>query len=304
MISYYGRELMTLKANFHAHTAKSDGEMEPQALIDGYAAAGYDVLSLTDHRQTHDPSQYDSRGMIMISGIEIHPRHARHDRAAWHVVGINIPLDFKHVRPEDEGLSIQETIDAIHDAGGLSFIAHPYWCAFSSADILPLTGYCGIEVCNTCCAKWGRGYSMQTWDELLEEKLNVNAIAVDDTHGAWALGQSWTMLCAEERSPAAVLEALRKGSFYGSQGPVFKKLSYENRVFAADFTEAVQVQIISSCCDGRSLTFPGCDGANTPGKALEHAEFDLSHLAAGQYFRFQIMDKNGHYAWSNPIRVK
>ncbi len=305
MISYYGRELMALKTNLHCHTTKSDGSLEPQELIDRYAAAGYDVLAVTDHRQTHDTSIYDCHGMLMLSGTEIHPLNKLPEREKWHVVCIDIPLDFKHTRPENEGLDIQRTIDAVNGAGALAFIAHPYWCGLSSADILPLSGYCGIEVCNTECFAHGRGYSMQTWDELLEAGLNVNAVAVDDTHLDWALGKSWTMVCTAERTVPAVIEALKNGSYYATQGPVFKRLSYENGIFSADFSPAVQVQIIAARrnhCGGQSAIFPGYE--NQPMQEIEHVEFDLNNLTDGNYFRFQIKDRNGNYAWSNPVRIK
>lgn len=40
-------------ANLHAHTVYSDGRAEPEALIRMYAAAGYDILAITDHDNYH-----------------------------------------------------------------------------------------------------------------------------------------------------------------------------------------------------------------------------------------------------------
>jgi len=162
MISCYGKELLTLKANLHTHSTLSDGDYSPEEVIRLYSDAGYDVLSLTDHRIMQDISRYNSRGLILLSGIEVHPCHTRPDRMNWHIVGINVPPDFKHTHPEKEGLNVQQTIDALREAGALPFLAHPYWCAFPSAELLPLTGYCGMEVYNTECRGIGRAYSMQT----------------------------------------------------------------------------------------------------------------------------------------------
>lgn len=37
------------RANLHAHTTCSDGDLSPAELIDAYAARGYDALAITDH---------------------------------------------------------------------------------------------------------------------------------------------------------------------------------------------------------------------------------------------------------------
>ncbi len=52
---------------------------------------------------------------------------------------------------------------------------------------------------------------------------------------------------------------------------------------------------------GRSAIFPGYE--KQPVQEIEHVEFDLNNLTEGNYFRFQIKDRNGNYAWSNPIRI-
>ncbi len=302
MISFYGKELQTYKANLHTHTNKSDGQLDPQDTINRYAEKGYDILSLTDHRQTHDPAPYDSRGMLLISGSELHPLHPDPALYHWHIVAINIPLDFPYTRAEDAGFTAQQTIDALREAGALPFMAHPNWSGFSSADLMPLTGHYGIEVCNTETRAIGREYSMQTWDELLTAGINVNAIAVDDMHSDWAIGQSWTVICAEDRSLESVLDALRKGNFYASEGPVIKKLSYENGIFSAEFSSVTTAQIITNPRRGRSFLFPG--GWMQDGE-IERLEININELRlpGNGYFRLQIRDKNGRYAWTNPIRV-
>lgn len=49
------------RANFHAHTVRSDGRAEPGQLIHNYAEAGYHVLSITDHDNyyTHRDGERD-----------------------------------------------------------------------------------------------------------------------------------------------------------------------------------------------------------------------------------------------------
>lgn len=304
MISYYGKKLLSLKANLHTHSTRSDGTFAPEEVIRLYSEAGYDVLSLTDHRTTQDISRYDSRNLLLIPGIEVHPGHDRHDRPKWHVVGINVPLGFKHTHPENEGMTVQQTIDALREAGALAFLAHPNWCGFSSADLLPLTGYSGIEVYNTECRGIGRAYSIQTWDELLGEGRDVNAIAVDDMHGPGSLFKGRTVICAEERTPESVLDALRKGNFYASQGPEFRRLSFENGIFSAEFTPVENAHLVMTASRGKTAAQPDRDGPGTPLREVDRMEFDLNDIPKGTYFRCQIVDRHGRFAWSNPIRIQ
>ena len=38
------------KANFHCHSTNSDGRLDPASVVTFYQNAGYDILSITDHR--------------------------------------------------------------------------------------------------------------------------------------------------------------------------------------------------------------------------------------------------------------
>ncbi len=304
MISCYGRNLLTLKANLHTHTTLSDGEFPPEEVIRLYSEANYDVLSLTDHRTTQDITRYDAGRMLLIPGIELHPRNQRPGASSWHIVGIGVPLDFKHHHPENENMNAQQTIDALLEAGALPFLAHPYWCGFTSADLLPLKGYAGIEVYNTECRNIARAFSLQTWDELLNAGRDVNAIAVDDMHHANSLFKGWTVICAQERTPEAVLSALRNGDFYASQGPEFRSLSFENGIFRAEFTPVESAYLVMTPSRGKTAAQPDQQGPGTPFREIDRLEFDLSDQPAGTYFRCQIVDRHGRFAWSNPIRIR
>ncbi len=43
------------KANFHAHTTRSDGRLNPHAVVDVYNKLGYNVLAITDHDEVTYP---------------------------------------------------------------------------------------------------------------------------------------------------------------------------------------------------------------------------------------------------------
>ena len=293
-MNYYGEQRQALRANLHAHTTLSDGRLTPEQLIEAYSSRGYDVLAITDHHQVNDVSQWDNRGMIIIQGAELHPNLSP-DRCKWHLVALNLPLDFKYLRPFETGESAQEIIDAVAAAGGLTSVAHPHWCAFSSADIQDLTNYIALEVYNTECEFYGRAYSEQTWDELLASGRKVSAVAVDDVHRPSALFGGWTVICAKERTLPSVLEALKNGDFYASQGPEFHTLSFDGNKIYAEFSESVRCSLVLKQ-SGKCLIIPG---VNAPGTS---AEYNIESLrAAGGYARWSITDAQGRSAWSNPI---
>lgn len=299
MISYYGKNLIPLKANLHAHTTVSDGKIEPQELIRRYAEKGYDFLNLTDHWKTHELSQYDNHGMLLCSGTEVHPVYGVEGKSPWHVVGVGVPTgtELESVKTK----TIQETIDYLNSVGAIPIVAHPYWCGFSSADLMPLKNYNIMEVFNTECIYIGRAYSQQTWDELLQAGQNINAVAVDDVHKESSLFHGFTVICAEERTVESAVDALRKGNFYASRGPLIEKISFENGIFSADFSPVINAKLVMSAPAGM-LTPHVYEGDEI--KEITHVEFDLNNVnRPGIYVRLQITDKNGLDAWCNPFRL-
>jgi hypothetical protein len=283
------------KANLHTHTTNSDGKFTPEEVVRLYSEAGYDVLAFTDHRVSNPVSTYDGRGMTLLSGMEVHPVGPR--GIPWHLLALGTPEDFRH-DPDWDG---QQAVDAIRDVGGIFFTAHPYWCGFTSAEVLTLRGSLGIEVYNTATRYIGKAFNMQLWDECLDQGARYNAIAVDDVHAARDLFKGFTMISAEDKSPKALLQALAEGNFYASQGPLFQKLNLENRIFEAEFTPCQEVILITNGSWGFLGATTDEDGPRSPERTCQQFRCDLSKLPSGSYVRCQIRDKQGNYAWSNPF---
>ncbi|MBR2435641.1 MAG: CehA/McbA family metallohydrolase [Lentisphaeria bacterium] len=293
-MNYYGEERLSLRANLHTHSTLSDGRLPPEQVIAAYAAEGYDVLAMTDHHQVNDVRQWDNHGMLLIQGAELHP-YLTPERGRWHLVALNLPLDFTCLRPFETGENAQQVIDAVAAAGGITAIAHPHWCAFGSEDIKDLTNYFAMEVYNTACECYARAYSVQTWDELLSQGRKVSAIAVDDMHRECSLFGGWTVICAKERTLDSVMDALRKGEFYATQGPEFHTIAVDGDRFYAEFSEVVQCALVLKQA-GRALIIPREDPPGTS------AEYDLKQIRVpGDYARWVITDAQGRTAWSNPI---
>lgn len=293
-----------LKASLHMHSTTSDGAFSPQEVIQIYASALFDVINISDHSKTNAVSKLDHNDILVISGMEMHPKIKRGN--TWHLLAINVPEDF----PVQDKKSDQEAIDAAVAAGGVVFAAHPYYSGFNAKDIRGLKNISGIEIFNTSTNDIGKGYSNIIWDELIDSPGNpvVNAIAVDDMHNIYNnnyvdIFGGWVMLMCKERTVEAVLDALKKGKYYSTQGPQFKRLSYKDGIFEAEFTPCVSARAIGAKMFSKGF-FP------TPEeKEITSIRYDLRKMSKmfssfeWQYVRICITDSQGRSAWSNPVRL-
>ena len=86
-------ERQVFKAALHTHTVNSDGQFSPEQVIDMYKSIGYDAIVFSDHKFVNKVSEYDGRGMTLVSGVELHPAGPR--GVDWHILAIGVPEDFK-----------------------------------------------------------------------------------------------------------------------------------------------------------------------------------------------------------------
>lgn len=282
------------RGNAHTHSTHSDGEQSLEERFEAYRARGYDFLVMTDHH-TVNPVDHCSRdGFLAISGTELHPGNP-YGGETYHIVGIGVnqPIDC-------EGLGPNEVLAAIEDQSGVAVLAHPYWCGHGLADFVDLRGYVGIEVYNTtCCRSIGKGYSETHWDDLLDRVGPVVGLAVDDCHRVTADAfRGWVMVRAADLTEGAVLDALRAGAFYSTQGPVI----HDMRVEPTDEGPCLRVETSPA----RRIAFKAraycghCVDAGD-GQLLERAECVMRPEQL--YLRLEVTGPDGTKAWSNPFFV-
>jgi len=107
-------------ADPHCHTVASDGMVSPAELVKAAVDAHLDLIAVTDHdtmdsvkeAQTHG----ESAGIVVVAGQEITTKWP----AQTHVMGWFLEKAIKR------GLSVEDTVAAIHDQGGLAIIPHPF----------------------------------------------------------------------------------------------------------------------------------------------------------------------------------
>ena len=120
-------------------------------------------------------------------------------------------------------------------------------------------------------------------------------------HGPLALFKGWTVICAAERTREAVMDALRKGEFYATQGPEFHKFALEGDTLSVEFSDAAECCFIAK--KGRRYIAARDPEELKKGAGIVNgAKLDLSGMRTGDNFvRCHICDVQGRHAWSNPI---
>lgn len=107
-------------ADPHCHTLSSDGMVTPAQLVEAAIARKLDLIAVTDHDTMASVAEAqrhgEEAGLAVVAGEEITTRWP----AQTHVMGWFLS------KPVRSGMSIEDTVDAIHDQGGLAIVPHPF----------------------------------------------------------------------------------------------------------------------------------------------------------------------------------
>ncbi len=273
-----------LRGNLHAHTTGSDGARSPQAIVDVYAALGYDFLMISDHDHFTDPAELDPKGMVLIPGVEV-------TADGEHILQVNATT---RVEPNPDR---QVVIDAIVQDGGFAIVTHPNWeSEFNHCPQRKLEAwdrYAGIEVVNgVCIIAPGSGYATDRWDMLLGQGRTVWGYGNDDTHRPEHDGWAWTMVQCAERSVEAIVDALRLGRCYASTGVTIDSIRIDGNRITISAPNAQRIIAISNF--GRRQAT--ADGATIT--------FDVPNNAEYSYIRFECYGLGDDVAWTQPFFLK
>ena len=275
------------RGNTHSHSTESDGRLSVSDRFAAYQDAGYDFLVLTDHRKVNDVDAYTSSEFLAISGSEVHPSNP-YGGPTYHIVAINI-----HEQVNCAKMHPNAVIDDIKEQGGEAVLCHPYWCGHTITDYLPLRGYFAVEVYNDTCMGIGKGFSEQSWDELLDKCGPVLGIAADDAHGTeHDCFHGWIMVKSEDLTIDSIMDALRTGSFYSTLGPEIHDIQLIDNELSVKCSEAKSIVFIAERSRGRRVLPEN-------GELLTEASYPISDSA--KYVRIEVTDETGKKAWSNPF---
>lgn len=293
------------RGNLHTHSTLSDGVLDPAEVCRRYRDEGYDFIALTDHLvglfgyPIADTRPHRTERFTTILGAELHSG-AMANGELWHLLAVGLPADFTppdapHFRPVPGQESAGALARRARDAGAFVAIAHPQWSGLTVEDAREIDSAHAVEVYNHGCAVGAErpdGFSIL--DQLLSERRKLTLIATDDAHFSEPdhFG-GWVMVRAEENAPEALLQALKEGAFYSSQGPELRGIEVGDRSLRVECSAAARVIVQGQ----------GSAAAVVHGASMTRADVPLVRLGASPWLRVTVVDAAGRRAWSNPIWV-
>ena len=293
-----------LKVGLHTHTTLSDGRKTPEEAAAIYKAAGYDAIAITDHWKYHEGGEIG--GLTILSGCEYNVCGMDGKSGVmetYHVVGVGmdrcpeIPTDLMqggalnvkngHIRE-----MVRILVRAIRAAGGLAVLAHPAWSVNTPEQILDCGDFDATEIYNSV-SEFGesdRPYSGVIVDQLALGGTYLPLLATDDTHlycGDETRG--FVMVEAEAVETLGMVEALRRGYFYASQGPEVHLERVSPTAVRVVCTPAVKVVL--------DTNLPWAEGHVGRGEGLTEWTYVIDPRET--FLRAEVTDAEGRMAYSN-----
>jgi hypothetical protein len=272
-----------LKGNLHTHSTRSDGALPPQETIEKYRALSYDFLMLSDHDTLGEPEKLDGNGMLLIRGNEI-------SAGGPHLLHVGAT---KRIEPCENR---QQVIDAVNADGGLAILCHPNWQEhfnhYTYEKLVELKNYAGIEILNgTCLRMAGEARATDKWDRILGTGRIIWGYGNDDMHREYEQGLAWTVVRAKERSVPAVIEALKAGSCYVSNGVEIQQIRCTGSVLHV-FAPTAQAMAVF-----------GDYGARLHYQLGNEIYFDVAELRSS-YVRVECYGVGDQMAWTQPFVIR
>lgn len=282
------------KGNLHTHTTLSDGQRSVEECVALYKEAGYEFLAITDHHKNYPGGMMD--GVLLLGGVELHNNGFSPVRRCYHITGIGIE---KPVEMEPNG-DPQEMVRRIRECGGFVTLAHPAWSLMTYEEVDALEGLDAIEIWNGVSGVYsGRGDSSAYIDVLAARGKLLPFTAVDDTHYYKKdLFSGFVRVKTEECSREAILQALREGQFYASQGPEIHQITVDEETCAVS-VETSPLQSVIFYTD--SFYAPGRVVEAEDGGAVTKASYTPTRW--DHVVRVEGIDHAGKRVWSNYIKL-
>ena len=290
------------KGNLHGHSNHSDGKLSPEEVCNAYIEKGYNFISITDHflEMFNYPitlPELEMQNFTVIPGAELHTSKMGNGEL-WHILALGLndklkPPNQPNFLINNKSENIESLSSRLFESGAFVSLTHPEWNGMALQDTLKVKKVHAIEIYNHSCAiECDRGSGVAVLDQILNHGKEINIIATDDSHFHIndAFG-GWVMVKSDSNSKEAILEALKKGHYYSSQGPDFKNIRLQNG----------KLEVV--CTPVEKIIVNGYGSASTYKykNDMESAIFNLGLLPQKKWLRITIIDKKGNRAWTNPI---
>lgn len=282
------------RGNLHTHSTNSDGSYTPDEVCRRYQEAGYDFIALSEHFMERfdfpvsDTRPFRNDDFTTLVAAELHQGKITVGET-WHILALGIPVDFAPPTHEESALQIAERAAK---SGAFIGLVHPSWYGLTIEDAKLITCAHGVEVYNhSSHVEVDRGEDWAFCDQLLNEGWRLSGFASDDAHRIDddAFG-GWVNVHAQSLDSDLLLEALKAGNYYSSQGPEIHDIKFKKG------------EILIACSPAATVSLQGQGAISSfvHGNAMTKASFPIKRFEKA-YVRVTIRDARGRRAWSNPI---
>ena len=302
------------KANLHSHCTVSDGKLTPEEMKKAYQEKGYSVIAFTDHWFFVPHNDLTDENFVALNGYEMDVAEIRDGSnnrlgKTCHVCFIAGSPD-RDCRPQnhdDIGNGTNgvvkdyspEFISTMMEAGRKDgfFVTynHPAWSQETRDEYCNFHGMHAMEICN-----WGSyssgycDYNEKEYDEMLRAGKRIGCIGADDnhndgpknTHRFGSFG-AFTMIKAEGLDYASIMDALFKGNYYASQGPLIHDVWMEGNQIHITCSQARRVYLNTAHQYADAVWDEDESG-------ITHAAFTV--LPEFGYVRLTVEDHRGYHA--------
>ncbi|NRA40631.1 MAG: metallophosphoesterase [Planctomycetes bacterium] len=282
--SSYGKRGAWHRGNVHMHCTESSpcSDTLLSRGVQAYSEGEHAFLAITDHDVITDltaiKAQYPD--IIFFEGFE-------------HSVSNHMLFVKESVKPLFEMKDKKGAL--LHADDYLTVVCHPQGPARDYWTVDELKAYpqlpTGVEVFNghygveTWRQKGGGWEYTQFWSDCLDAGLRLFAYANDDFHDLIDTQNAWNVVQTTEKTPAAILAALKSGAFYASTGLSLQSIQEYRGKVVVNFTHKVHGRFMGpgNACLSNDYT----------------DSFEMTHTDEA-YIRFEAED-NGKKLWTQPF---
>jgi predicted metal-dependent phosphoesterase TrpH len=203
---------LQLKIDLHVHSNYSyDSLITPEELVSYSRKRGLHGVAVTDHDRIDGALKLaKTLSMLIIPGMEI-------TSSDGHIIGLNLQ---EAIPPK---LSADETVDKIHEAGGIAIACHP--SAFfkgSMAKKHVTKKFDAVEVMNASAFPFNH---FARRNGQIASRLGIAQVAGSDAHYGPEIGYAYTLIDAE-LDVDKIIKAIKNGLCHpiGSAIPMATRL--------------------------------------------------------------------------------
>lgn len=308
--------------DLHVHSTDSDGTKSSADLFGIAAEKELNFLAITDHNNIFNWRKLpgNTQGVLPLPAMEVTTFHG-------HANAFGI-VDWVDWRTGQNGRTINEIADIIHQLGGIFSVNHPCtpglpdahacwrhqdfdWQKADAVEIWNAPVFSGGEDANRQCRT--------LWDSLLNRGLRITGVGGSDAHYLGGGGQPMALplnyLYLAELSRVEVLHAIKQGRVFVTRGPeiYFCALSRTRHALPGGTLERGRVRLAAMIhCRGTApliLTVIK-NGVSLKKVTVPQDTFSYNlntNAMAGDWFRLELTEeKDGDErlaAFTNPVYI-